>query len=391
MAIQLKVCSEEAGQKLFSFLQRCLNNENSEMHRWIRTGQVRINSARAKAFDRVNEGDIVRIPPFAEQKDATLFADDEKSEKSPTTLQYMQNEHTKIIEKVYEDEHILVVNKPYNLPCQGGTGQQVHLVQILKDAYQHARFVPAPAHRLDKHSTGIVLIGKSYKGLRFLSDFMQEENKPFTDDFLQNKSHKEYLAWVHGNFENIYGHEAFYMVHYLYHDEEQKRMQALSLKEAYEIDSCPILEKINAELTPFTRKASKNNAQPMQCAIPFSTQNAQLISSLPSRIQFKNKENTHAQIALSLIKCLKVQGNHSLLNISIFTGRKHQIRVQCAHLGFTLVGDEKYGNKSEDTLKLHAYRICLPKLESGSLEARELKVLPNWDEKFSVDGLSIFS
>ena len=61
----LLVSRAEAGQKLLNFLQRRINAPSSDFHRWIRTGQVRVNGGRAKAFDRLNEGDAVRVPPFA--------------------------------------------------------------------------------------------------------------------------------------------------------------------------------------------------------------------------------------------------------------------------------------------------------------------------------------
>ena len=425
MAILLKVSAEEDGQKLFNFLQRCLNNEKVELHRWIRSGQVRINSARVKAFDRVSEGDTVRIPPFAEeiivlkQNNNVLMTAQEKQRADRTKkLQYERHGHTQIIEKIYEDNNILVINKPFDLPCQGGTGQDVHLAQILKDTYKHVRFIPAPAHRLDKQSTGLVLIGKSYKGLRFLSDFMQQENKPFSDDFLPNQPHKEYLAWVHTPdmpaavnavannevpeiapktvptavnavdntvrrtfhapkiyeqaqeyFVNNSGYKQFYMVHYLYHDEEHERMQALSLQEICEMNFSSISEILpdsplsNSPLpnlpvpnSPLLDESSKEVAHIMQGAVAFSEESARILGSLPSHILLKNKANIQAQIAFSLVQCIKVQEKFSLLKIGIFTGRKHQIRVQCARLGFSLVGDAKYGNKSAETLKLHAHK-----------------------------------
>ena len=61
----LAVSRAEAGQKLLNFLQRRVEAATGEFHRWIRTGQVRVNVSRAKAFDRVEEGDLIRVPPFA--------------------------------------------------------------------------------------------------------------------------------------------------------------------------------------------------------------------------------------------------------------------------------------------------------------------------------------
>ena len=63
----LSVSRAESGQKLLNFLQRASARPAGDLHRWIRTGQVRVNGARSKAFDRLNEGDLVRVPPFAER------------------------------------------------------------------------------------------------------------------------------------------------------------------------------------------------------------------------------------------------------------------------------------------------------------------------------------
>ena len=65
MAQPLLVTAEEAGQKLLQFLARRFDEPQGVLHRWIRTGQVRINGGRAKPFDRVDFGDEVRVPPFA--------------------------------------------------------------------------------------------------------------------------------------------------------------------------------------------------------------------------------------------------------------------------------------------------------------------------------------
>ena len=61
----LQVTAAEAGQKLLQFLSRRFDEPQGVLHRWIRTGQVRINGGRAKPFDRVELGDEIRVPPFA--------------------------------------------------------------------------------------------------------------------------------------------------------------------------------------------------------------------------------------------------------------------------------------------------------------------------------------
>ena len=69
----------ESGQKLLQFLQRRLNLPPTLLHRWVRTGQVRINGSRCKPFARVQTGDIVRLPPFAFK-----MAEESASETAPS-------------------------------------------------------------------------------------------------------------------------------------------------------------------------------------------------------------------------------------------------------------------------------------------------------------------
>ena len=150
MANSLLVTAQAGGQKLFNFLKRSLHAENNEIYRWIRTGQVRINKKRAKAFDIVHENDEIRIPPFAPNRADTLPKKTVKEFPFPV---------------IYENEHVLIIDKPQGIACQGGTGQKENIADILKEYYSAANFVPAPAHRLDKETQGILLIGKTYKNL----------------------------------------------------------------------------------------------------------------------------------------------------------------------------------------------------------------------------------
>ena len=118
----LSVSQAEAGQKLLNFLQRRVEASAGEFHRWIRTGQVRVNGSRAKAFDRVEEGDMVRVPPFA----VFLPAGSEdrehlrhESARSPQSKHERPEKKSASLHIVYEDEDLLVIAKPAGLPVQG--------------------------------------------------------------------------------------------------------------------------------------------------------------------------------------------------------------------------------------------------------------------------------
>ena len=175
----LTVSRAEAGQKLLNFLQRRIDAPASDFHRWIRTGQVRVNGSRAKAFDRLAEEDLVRVPPFAKKRPAGSDAPKSDATKKPSGL-----------DVVYEDEDLLVLAKPAGLPVQGGTGHSDSMASRIAKAYAGAAFVPAPVHRLDKDTSGLLVAGKTYAAVRLLTDALagRSEERPV----------KEYLAWVEG-------------------------------------------------------------------------------------------------------------------------------------------------------------------------------------------------
>lgn len=176
----LSVSRAESGQKLLNFLQRRISAPVSDFHRWIRTGQVRVNGARARAFDRLNEDDMVRVPPFAER----LPAGSGSQSPSPTAKKRSR------LDVVYEDEDVLVLAKPAGLPVQGGTGHRESVASILAGERADADFVPAPVHRLDRDTSGLLVAGKTYAAVRLLTDALagRSDERPC----------KEYLAWVEG-------------------------------------------------------------------------------------------------------------------------------------------------------------------------------------------------
>ena len=306
MANSLLVTAQAGGQKLFNFLKRSLHAENNEIHRWIRTGQVRINKKRAKAFDIVHENDEIRIPPFAPNRADTLPKKTVKEFPFPV---------------IYENEHVLIIDKPQGIACQGGTGQKENIADILKEYYSAANFVPAPAHRLDKETQGILLIGKTYQSLRFLTEFRKSDENSLRQA-VRHEAKKIYRAWVYGDIAD-FARKTPFLCHYLYHNEEKQKEEVFFVRHA-------------ANRKETEDIISKYGTKPMQ----------------------------KTQIALASLKCLEVKNGKSLVEIGIYTGRKHQIRVQLASSGFPLVGDTKYAPKKllrkKDEFFLQACKITLP-------------------------------
>lgn len=171
----LTVTSAEAGQKLLQFLIRRLALPSSLLHRWIRTGQIRINGARCKAFQRLEQNDSVRLPPFAQRMAASAG-----SAPASTAIPPLPP----LLRKMPD---LLIFNKPAGLPTHGGSGQSDSLAARLASHFPDTPFRPTPAHRLDKDTSGLLLVAASYAMLRHIQDALR-----------QRQLHKEYLCWVDG-------------------------------------------------------------------------------------------------------------------------------------------------------------------------------------------------
>ena len=172
-AKQVPVTQAEAGQKLINFLRRRLKAgvPHSALMRWIRTGQVRVDGHRAKPFLRLAENMIVRIPPH----EPGASEPEAGGATSPA------------LAIVFEDQDLLVIAKPQGLPVHGGSRHTISLHSLLAARHPAATFAPTPAHRLDKDTSGLVLVALSYACLAKLHELMR-----------QRRVAKTYLAWVHG-------------------------------------------------------------------------------------------------------------------------------------------------------------------------------------------------
>lgn len=183
------VSSSEAGQKLFQFLTRRLSVPKSILHRWIRTGQTRINGKRVTPFTTVCFEDKIRVPPFAyeykKRKDLTTPVINNQYGISSISS------HTtpSLPPIIAHSPEFIIFYKPAGLSVHGGTGQIDSLTHRLSQHYAHSTFMPTPVHRLDKDTSGLLLVAKTYNSLRYFTDLFASHSTQLT---------KEYLAWVVG-------------------------------------------------------------------------------------------------------------------------------------------------------------------------------------------------
>jgi 23S rRNA pseudouridine955/2504/2580 synthase len=166
----IEVTPAEDGQKLLTFLERRLPGvPYAALMRVIRTGQVRVDGGRKKPFFRLAAGSLVRVPPLEPGEAPAPRA------------------HPAGLAIVHRDRDILVVAKPAGLCVQGGTGQTDSVDHRLRALFAGEPFVPALAHRLDRDTSGLLLVGRTHAGVRRLAGL-----------FKSGGIGKTYLCWVRG-------------------------------------------------------------------------------------------------------------------------------------------------------------------------------------------------
>ncbi len=158
------VTANESGQRIDNFLMKKLKSvPKSLVYRILRKGEVRIDKKRAKPNVKIQEGNIVRIPPVT-------LADKKQQEKAPDRL---LNEIEQAI--LDEDDDIIFINKPSGLPVHGGSGIRFGLIETFRQLRPNMDYVEL-VHRLDKETSGIVMLAKNRQTLNQLHDLLRGGN-----------------------------------------------------------------------------------------------------------------------------------------------------------------------------------------------------------------------
>ena len=277
----LLIGEEEQGQRLDNFLiRRCKGVPKSHIYRILRSGEVRVNSGRVDATYRLCAGDKLRIPPIR-------IAERPQNEVDEVAKQRVD------LPILFEDEAMLVIDKPEGIAVHGGSGVSFGVIEALRRQRPEARFLEL-AHRLDRETSGILLVGKKRLALTALQDMFREHGAG---------ADKRYLVLVKGRWMNATQHVKAPLQKYLTEGGERR-------------------VSVNAE-----GKASH-----------------------------------------TVFRLLARWPDMSLLEAQLKTGRTHQIRVHLAHLGFPILGDEKYGDFALNRdlkrgglkrMALHAWRMAL--------------------------------
>lgn len=154
----IEVDVEAAGQRIDNFLFcRLKGVPKSHVYRILRTGQVRINGGRSKAQQRLAEGDVVRLPPIR------IASSPEPELPVPWLRQRLESRI------LFEDDDIIVINKPPGMAVHGGSGLSFGVIEGLRAAREESRFLEL-VHRLDRDTSGCLLIAKRRSMLRQLHE-----------------------------------------------------------------------------------------------------------------------------------------------------------------------------------------------------------------------------
>lgn len=173
---QLTVTNDYSGQRLDNFLMSRLKGlPKSRLYRIIRKGELRINRKRVKPDYRLQEGDIIRIPPLR---------------LAPRTPKNILNINLAgLLEKaiIFEDKHFLVLNKPSGMAVHGGSGIHLGVIEALRLLRPQLKFLEL-VHRLDRDTSGCLLLAKKSSILKELHELLRS-----------GQMKKTYIALVAGH------------------------------------------------------------------------------------------------------------------------------------------------------------------------------------------------
>ncbi|WP_194755586.1 23S rRNA pseudouridine(955/2504/2580) synthase RluC [Aliidiomarina indica] len=171
-----QISADEAGQRIDNFLLSQLKGvPKSMIYRIVRKGEVRVNKKRIKPEYRLCEGDDVRIPPVRVAEKQAL--------PNPKLDKIAGLEHAII----YEDDAMLVVNKPAGMAVHGGSGLNYGLIEGLRALRPQAKFLEL-VHRLDRDTSGLLMVAKKRSALRALHEQLRDKDMD-----------KTYVALVFGS------------------------------------------------------------------------------------------------------------------------------------------------------------------------------------------------
>nr|WP_034992895.1 RluA family pseudouridine synthase [Beijerinckia mobilis] len=339
----LMVDADEEGMRLDRWFKRRVPDLSlSHLNKIVRTGQVRVDGARVKTATRLAAGQSVRVPPL-DLPDQPPVA---KPAIIPADAQALR-EMT-----LFEDRDLMVLNKPFGLAVQGGSGMTHHLDKMLASLPNERGDRPVLVHRLDRDTSGVLLIAKTRRMAAELGEI-----------FRSRQARKIYWAVVEGVPKPAQGRISLYLAKG--EGMEEKRGPNRDKKTA-DSEARAGLEKM---------RVAKHGDEDARHSVTYYA----IVDKVPSRLAW--------------------------LSMKPITGRTHQLRAHAEAIGHPIIGDPKYGLKPKDDprrndplralpegveRKLHllARRLILPHPRGGILDVTA-PLPPHMQKTFDLFGFDV--
>ncbi len=275
----LTVSADEGEQRLDKWFKRRFPQiSQGHVEKMCRTGQIRIDSARAKASDRVAPGMVIRVPPLPDTEAPSRPAESRINAADAKMIQAAV---------LWKDEHIIILNKPAGLPSQGGSGQGDRHVDGLTEALKFGyKDRPKLVHRLDKDTSGVLMLARTDRVARALSEALRH-----------HLTRKIYWALVAGV-------------------------------------PNPRQGSIKYGLMKAPGHGRGGEGEKMQCVHP------------AKMAEYPEAKRAHTDFFTLWFLATRM----SWMALEPITGRTHQLRAHMAEIGHPILGDGKYGGTGTDNM-----------------------------------------
>lgn len=307
----------EAGQRLDKYLKKILPNASSGfLYKMLRKKNITCNKTKMTGREQVKKGDKIQVF-FSEETLQKFMQDPEVLQAEYELLKKLPMEG---IQVVYENEDILLADKPYNMLSQKAkendfSANEYLLGYLIRsgslELEDFTSFRPSVCNRLDRNTTGLLLMGKSLKGSQMLSQALKERT-----------IRKFYRALVVGEVK-----ERAHLSGYLRKDERTNKVEILSIDTGMALDDLQEGER---------------------AALHQKLEDASYIETAYEPVAYRNGVTE--------------------LEIHLITGRTHQIRAHLASIGHPIIGDMKYGDEKVNHDYYEAYHVTHQLLHAFRLE-----------------------